>query len=117
MPGWSTITCPLGGFEPYQLKLGPDEAYNRVKHYGNTPTSAQRRAAGEGYEFDHDPPLVQHYYEGAGGLPGYNLTPAERYAYAASTASGHSALPSVQRAQGALAHYARAMKMLFGLDR
>src|SRR6266481_9274280 len=54
----------------------PTEAYNRVKHYGRTPTAGDRAAVG-GESVDHDPPLVQRYYEGDaanGEKPGYQQT-------------------------------------------
>jgi RHS repeat-associated protein len=109
-------TCAEG--ERYQLKLFPDEPYNRVKHYGNTPTTQQRASVPPGMEFDHDPMLVKHFYEGPGdgSLPGYNLTPAERVKYGASLDHGGPATPAAQRAQGAAAAaYSKAMKKLWGL--
>lgn len=54
------------GEAPYQLKLFPDEAYSSTGHYGSTPTAAQRASVPPGMEFDHNPTLVQHYYEGNG---------------------------------------------------
>lgn len=65
----------------------PAEAYNRRKHYGNTPTQTDRKAvgAGEGQAADHDPPLVKRYYEGdpaTGEKPGFQMTDAERRASA-----------------------------------
>ncbi len=65
----------------------PTEAYNRLKHYGRTPTKADRTALGAqpGQVVDHDPPLVQRYYDGdpsVGEKPGYLMTPAERRASA-----------------------------------
>jgi hypothetical protein len=50
------------GVDPYQLGLWPTEPYDRVAQYGYTPTAAQRASVPPGMEFDHDPPLVQHYY-------------------------------------------------------
>jgi hypothetical protein len=69
-------------------------------------------------EFDHNPTLVQHYYEGAnGGLPGFNLTQTERLQYSQSLSSGAAATPAAQRAQGAAAAaYSKAMKKLWGLE-
>ncbi len=64
-------------------------------------------------EFDHDPALVQHYYEGPGdgSLPGFNLTQTEREGYGASVDSGAAATPAQQRAQGgAAAQYSRQQK-------
>lgn len=65
----------------------PTEAYNRAKHYGKTPTQADRTAvgAGKGQVADHDPPLVKRYYEGdptTGEKPGFQMTDAERRASA-----------------------------------
>ncbi|MGI5107907.1 hypothetical protein H0R94_12935 [Treponema socranskii] len=61
----------------------PTRAYNRVNDYGNTPTASDRKALGAGKNevVDHQPPLVQRYYEGdpkIGEKPGYKMTPAER---------------------------------------
>jgi hypothetical protein len=106
------------GEAPYQLKLFPDEAYNRVQHYGRTPTAQQRASVPSGMEFDHNPTLVQHYYQGAnGGLPGFNLTQTERLQHARSLTSGGAATPAQQRAQGAAAAaYSREQKLLWGLE-
>jgi len=65
----------------------PAEAYNRRKHYGSSPTQADRKAvgAGEGQVADHTPPLVKRYYEGdpaTGEKPGFLMTDAERRASA-----------------------------------
>lgn len=64
----------------------PTEAYNRQKHYGKTPTAADRKALGAQSDevLDHKRPLVEHYYEGNGngGKPGYLMTDAERKAFA-----------------------------------
>ena len=105
------------GEEPYQLTLFPDEPYNRVQQYGYTPTAEQRASVPAGMEFDHDPTLVQHYYEGPGdgSLPGFNLTQTEREAYGASSGSGSAATPAQQRAQGgAAAQYSKQQKNLWG---
>jgi len=103
-------------YEGRQLKLWADEPYNRTAHYGNTPTAAQRRFAGPGMEFDHDPWLVRHYYEGANGsIAGFNMTRAERLAYAQSLTVGRAATPAVQRAQGAVARqYSQMVRKLYG---
>jgi len=101
---------------PYQLKLFPDEAYSRTSHYGNTPTAAQRASVPPGMEFDHNPTLVQHYYEGNGGLQGFNLTQTERLQQARSLSSGSAATPAQQRVQGAAAAaYSKRMKKANGL--
>lgn len=62
---------------------GPTEPYSRRKHYGNTPTAADRKAigAGKGEVADHDPPLVKRYYEGdpeRSEKPGYQMSGSER---------------------------------------
>ncbi|NDV78467.1 RHS repeat domain-containing protein [Dysgonomonas sp. 511] len=88
----------------YQLTLFPTEPYNRQKHYGNTPTAAQKSSVPAGMEFDHDPMLVKHYYEGVdGSLPGYNMTNAERRKFAQDINNGKAATPKEQRRQGAKA--------------
>jgi RHS repeat-associated protein len=105
------------GEEPYQLLLFPDQPYDRVAQYGNTPTAAQRASVPAGMEFDHTPPLVQHYYEGPGDgtLPGFNLTQTERVQYGANLQSGSAATPAAQRAQGgASAQYSRQQKSQWG---
>ena len=61
----------------------PLEAYNRRKHYGRTPTAADRRALGAGQRevVDHYPSLVDRYYEADPSIdepPGYMMTPDER---------------------------------------
>lgn len=61
------------------------EAYDREKHYGHTPTEADRTHFGAGPDdvVDHNPPLVERYYKGDpmyGGKPGKDLSPAERLA-------------------------------------
>jgi RHS repeat-associated protein len=88
------------GEQPYQLTLFPDKPYNRVDFHGNTPTSAQRAATAP-YSFDHDPALVQHYWEGngQGGLPGFNLTQTERLQQSQSL-NGKLVPRSMQNYQG-----------------
>ncbi len=66
----------------------PSEPYNRVNHYGRSPTKADRKAMGANSDevLDHDPPLVKRYYEGdpkLGEKPGFKMTPDERAASAA----------------------------------
>ena len=108
-PGVSVVASPGAlrdplppGVEPYQLELFPRERYDREGHYGVTPTTAQRAAVPPGMSFDHEPPLVRHYYEGPGDgrLPGYNLTEQERRDYGKSLESGKPATISEQKAQG-----------------
>lgn len=55
------------GWVKFCLESGqPPFPYDRVTHYGNTPTAADRIALGarEGQVVDHDPPLVERYYRG-----------------------------------------------------
>ncbi len=64
-------------------KTAPLEPYDRTKHYGHTPSKADRTHFGAGPNdvVDHDPPLVQRYYQGAPGeKPGFQQSPAERKA-------------------------------------
>ncbi len=103
---------------PHQLDLFPAEPYDRAKHYGRTPTPEQQAAVPEGMEFDHDPMLVQHYWEGSGdgGLAGHNMTPDERKAFAADVAHGKAATPGDQRRQGAAAAaYSKRKNREYGL--
>jgi hypothetical protein len=87
------------------LGVGPTEKYDRLKHYGRTPTDADRKwflandrraqdldkkkqrgktkqpGEIENWVLDHDPPLVQRYYHGdpaRSEKPGYKMTPGER---------------------------------------
>jgi hypothetical protein len=66
----------------------PPEPYDREKHYGKTPTEADRAHFGASGDptivIDHDPPLVVRYYEmdPTTGKPGYQMTPAQRRASA-----------------------------------
>lgn len=72
--------------ETNPTEVKPSEAYNRAKHYGKTPTASDRSALGatSGEYVDHSTPLVKHFYEGdgQGGRPGYQMTQAERKAFA-----------------------------------
>jgi len=67
-------------------KPGPTEAYNREKHYGKTPTPADRKAlnAQKDEVVDHKRSLVEHYYEGdgKGSKAGYLMTEEERKKFA-----------------------------------
>jgi hypothetical protein len=74
----------------------------RPNWFGFTPTAAQRDAAAP-YSFDHDPALVQVYYEGPGGgrLPGYNWTQQERLAWARNIDVGQLSTREEQLSQGA----------------
>jgi RHS repeat-associated protein len=68
-------------------KTATIEPYNRTKHYGKTPTSADREhfGAGDDEVVNHEPPLVKRYHEGdpaRGEKPGKYSTPEERKASA-----------------------------------
>ena len=79
-----TVEKPDGG----SIKsngTGTIEPYNRRKHYGSTPSKSDRKVLGAGPDqvVDHDPPLVQRYYDGdpaTGEKPGMHMTPDERKA-------------------------------------
>ena len=95
----------------------PIEPYNRRKHYGSTPTAADRKEIGGSP--DHDPPLVKRYYEGdpsVGEKPGYLMTPDERKA---SAKDRNRMKPSTKEAQakqgGEMARYSKEMKKKYGL--
>jgi len=73
---------PVGG-----LPSSPTEAYDRLKHYGRTPSKADRKTLGAaaGEVVDHNPPLVKRYYEGDAACcekPGMQMSAAERRASA-----------------------------------
>ena len=98
----------------------PSEPYNRIKHYGRTPTQADRNAigVGKGQVADHDPPLVVRFYNGdpsIGEKPGFQMTLPERRASAGdrSRMNIQSAADS-NRQGGLLSHWSRAMKRVFG---
>lgn len=96
----------------------PTEPYNRRKHYGNTPTNKDREAIGGSP--DHDPPLVQRYYEGdprIGEKPGYQMTSAERLHSAADRSRMNPSTIEEQCRQGArMAKYSKEMKQKYGLN-
>ncbi len=95
----------------------PKEPYNRRKHYGSTPTPKDREVVGGSP--DHDPPLVQRYYEGdpsIGEKPGYLMTPEERRASANDRSRMRPSTQEAQRRQGAeMARYSKGMKKKYGL--
>ncbi len=117
-PAASTGTSSGAATNP---PAGPTEPYNRLKHYGRTPTQADRQAvgAGAGQVADHDPPLVQRYYEGdpaTGERPGYQMTDAERRA-SAGDRSRMTPQPRADSDQqgGQMSQYSRQKKKEFGL--
>ena len=95
----------------------PIEPYNRRKHYGNTPTPQDRKVIGGSP--DHDPPLVQRYYEGdprTGEKPGYLMTADERRTSAKDRSRMKPSTREEQNKQGAaMAKYSKEMKKKFGL--
>lgn len=98
---------------------GPSEAYNRRAHYGDTPTTADRKAIG-GESVDHNPPLVKRYYEGdpaKGEKPGYQQTPAERRASATDRSRMQPSTRSAQNSQGGtMSQYSKQKKQEHGLQ-
>lgn len=99
-------------------KGAPTEPYNRRKHYGDTPTTQDRRAVG-GESVDHDPPLVQRYYEGdpaRGEPPGFQLSDAERRASAKDRDRMQPSTQDAQRRQGGqMSGYSKGKKQEHGL--
>ena len=97
----------------------PTEPYNRKKHYGNTPTSGDRKAIGGSP--DHDPPLVVRYYEGdpnTGEKPGYLMTQSERLKSAKDRSRMKPSTRAAQNAQGGkLSKYSKDMKKKYGLNK
>jgi RHS repeat-associated protein len=107
--------------EAEQAVKPPSEPYNRLKHYRKTPTAADRQAlgAGKGEVVDHDPPLVQRYYEGdasIGEKPGYQMSDAERRASGADRSRMKLQPKDESNAQGGkMAKYSREQREKFGL--
>jgi len=100
----------------------PPEAYDRQKHYGNTPTRADREKLGiadnPNMVADHNPPLVKRYYEGDpnfGGKRGWELTDEQRKE---SAKLGLKPQPiDESRAQGGkMSAYAKEKKQAHGLS-
>jgi len=96
----------------------PTEAYNRKKHYGNTPSTSDRQTIGGSP--DHEPPLVQRYYEGdpnTGEPPGYLQTPDERRSSANDRTRMKPSTVEQQRKQGgAMSVYSKEQKKIYGLS-
>lgn len=117
-PPCAVEKCPKSGTE---TKAGPTEAYNRQKHYGKTPTQADRKALGVRADevADHQPSLVERYYQGdpsIGEPPGYTMTPAERKASAGDRNRMAPQPKAESNAQGAeKARYSREQKKKHGL--
>ncbi|MFD9901616.1 RHS repeat domain-containing protein, partial [Mesorhizobium sp. NPDC059025] len=100
---------------------GPFEAYNRAKHYGKTPTAADRKAfnAGKDEVVDHNPPLSERYYKGdpnVGEKLGMYMNQAERKASAADRSRMRLQSRSESNAQGGfLSAFSKAMRKELGL--
>jgi hypothetical protein len=97
------------------------EAYDRSKHYGKTPTAADRKAlaAGKGEVVDHQPPLVKRYYEGdpaIGEKPGIEMTQEERLASAGDRTRMNRQPEAESRSQGGkMSKYSRDKRKELGL--
>jgi len=107
--------CPQ---KPFRV---PKEAYDRQKHYGKTPTPADRKAVGvgPGEVADHQPSLVERYYEGdpsIGEKPGWEMTPPERKASAGDRSRMEPQPRTESNSQGAeKANYSKQKKKELGL--
>ncbi len=92
----------------------PKEAYNRRRHYGNTPTAADRKYfnASSVQDVNHKTPLVKHYYEQGG----HAMTAAQRKQFARDRRNMEAISIRQNRAEGGrLATYSRAIKKKYGL--
>jgi hypothetical protein len=98
----------------------PPEPYNRRKHFGNTPTAADRAALGAGPDdvVDHQPPLVKRYYEGdpaTGEWPAWQLSDTQRRASGNDRDRMGLQLKSESNAQGAeMSNFSKEMKRRYG---
>ncbi len=113
-------TVAAGAVGSKLLKVGaksaPKEAYNRRKHYGNTPTQADRKALGakKGQDVDHTTPLVKHYYEQGG----HKMTPKQRKAFAKNRSNMNVRSQRANRSDGGrLSQYSKNMKKKYGLNK
>lgn len=105
-------------WERFNREAGlPAEPYHRARHYGATPTQADRThlGAGAGQVVDHVPPLVQRYYEGdpaSGERPGFMMTHQQRLASAADRTRMQVTTRAESDQQGdEMAEYSKRMKM------
>jgi hypothetical protein len=109
-----------GRVTPEPVKV-PTEPYNRRKHYGSTPTKADRKAVGAGADqvADHNPPLAQRFYEGdpaTGEKPGYLMTDAERKASGSDRSRMEPQPKADSNSQGGkMSKYSKQKKKEFGL--
>jgi RHS repeat-associated protein len=114
--GKTTLEPAQADPKPASPEVGPTEPYNRKKHYGRTPSSADRRAVGAGAEdvADHDPPLVKRYYEGdpaTGEKPGHLMTEAERRASGSDRSRmAPQPRPESNRQGGEMSKYSKEQK-------
>lgn len=99
-----------------QIPLLPQEPFDRLGRYGRTPNTEQKRFAGKGNTFDHDPMLCEHYYlgDGKGGRPGYQMTQDERETYGKSLNVGRPVPKNLQTIQ-AQGGRARAISERLGI--
>jgi hypothetical protein len=93
----------------------PSEPYNRVKHYGRTPTKGDRNAleAKANEVVDHKVTLVQHYYEGdgKGGKPGFLMTQEERVNFGKDRSNMQLQPKDQSNSQGGqMSHYSKQKK-------
>ncbi len=101
-------------------KQPPTEPYNRSTHYNKTPTAADRQALGAGKDqvVDHQPPLVQRYYEGDPSInekPGYMMTPSERNASANDRSRmGLQSFGDSYKQGGQMSNYSKQKKKEYG---
>jgi RHS repeat-associated protein len=107
-----------GNSTPADPNQKPSEPYNRDRHYGKTPTKADRAAVG-GESADHDPPLVKRYYQGdpaRGEEPGHTQTDAQRRASANDRTRMQPSTRNDQNKQGGqMSHYSKQKKKEHGL--
>ena len=100
----------------------PIEAYNRKKHYGNTPKKSDRNYFKSKSDdvVDHDPPLVQRYYEGdpkTGEKPGFEMTQEERKLSANDRERmGNQPKDESHKQGGEMSNYSKKKKKELGLD-
>jgi len=119
--GGAMIARDAAANEAAAADVGPAQAYNRSRDYGRPPTAADRKALGATPDdvVDHNPPLVQRYYEGdpsTGEKPGYLMTPDERAASASDRSRMQLQPRDESNSQGAeMQKYSRAKKDEFGL--
>jgi hypothetical protein len=116
------VVAGVQGIRSTSQTQGPTEAYNRLKHYGRSPTKADRAFYGArpGESIDHDPPLVMRYYEGdpaLGERPGFELTPEARRGSANDRSRMKIATDAEQDSQGGrMSDYSKKQRQKNGLE-